>query len=207
MSKSITVLILILSITASLHSEEIKEMDLTHTTYLIDDFSTLDGYSAAGSRWEGFTDRVMGGISRMQSGYETEGELHYLILKGDVSTANNGGFIQVRLRLNPDGTPFNAGSFQGIRLTTRLGPGHESEKGGGYYMHIRTPRTMFPWSYFVQEIPVSDSWREIDLPFTGFASENMLPAALNPRKLISLAIVGAKGDFQADIQVSRIEFY
>ena len=33
---------------------------------LLDDFSDTAGVSAVGTRWEGFTDQVMGGVSQMQ---------------------------------------------------------------------------------------------------------------------------------------------
>jgi hypothetical protein len=66
---------------------------------------------------------------------------------------------------------------------------------------------MFPWAYFVQEIPVTGEWNEIELPFSGFTSENMLPSVLNTGKIVSVAIVAAKKDFAADIQLSRLELY
>lgn len=47
---------------------------------LIDDF--YGETSAVGTRWEGFTDRVMGGVSVMDSGAERQGAESFLHLRG-----------------------------------------------------------------------------------------------------------------------------
>ena len=67
---------------------------------LLDDFS--GELSAVGTRWEGFTDQVMGGVSEMSARIQSDGADNFLHLSGTVSLENNGGFIQVRLRLDTD---------------------------------------------------------------------------------------------------------
>ena len=42
----------------------------------------------------------MGGISQGQAVLEQEGEMFFARLTGNVSTANNGGFIQLRTNLS-----------------------------------------------------------------------------------------------------------
>ena len=62
---------------------------------IIDDFTQLPE-STIGGRWSYTSDRVMGGVSNGGGGYdEVEGRMA-IRLFGQVSTANNGGFIQVR---------------------------------------------------------------------------------------------------------------
>jgi hypothetical protein len=165
---------------------------------LIDDFSGET--SALGTSWEGFTDQVMGGSSVMDSGVERRDGDTFLRLRGNVSLKNNGGFIQVRLKLNADGKPFDAGDYAGLALRVR-------GRGPGYFLHLRTTRTVFPWSFYGQELPVEEGWTMIFLPFSGFRSENMASSQINPQKLVSVAIVAAKREFSADLQVDSISWY
>lgn len=159
---------------------------------LLDDFS--------GQRWEGFTDQVMGGISNMDVSQERTGSESFLRLRGNVSLKNNGGFIQVRLKLNQDGKPFDAGGYAGLALRVR-------GKGPGYYVHLRTTRTIFPWSFYGQEFAVEEAWSTVFLPFSEFRSENMASSRLDPRKLVSVAIVAAKREFAAELDVDSIWWY
>ena len=46
--------------------------------------------------WEFISDQVMGGVSNGKLEIQNEGEKKYFRLKGNVSTKNNGGFIQFR---------------------------------------------------------------------------------------------------------------
>ena len=50
----------------------------------------------SGRYWQYVSDRVMGGVSDGQVSLEQDGEMYYARLTGNVSTANNGGFIQLR---------------------------------------------------------------------------------------------------------------
>ena len=54
-------------------------------TLLLDDFRDASGLSQIGVYWQGFTDRVMGGISNMQAGIarDESGE-EYLRMSGEV---------------------------------------------------------------------------------------------------------------------------
>jgi len=165
---------------------------------LLDDFG--DEVSALGTRWEGFTDKVMGGVSELQVRRESSEAGALLHLSGRVSLENNGGFIQVRLFLHRDRKPFDAGQYRGVELRVR---GRED----GYYVHLRTTRTVFPWSYYAQQFPVQEQWTLVRLPFEGFAAENMLPGAPNVSRLVSIAIVAAKKEFPADLYVDSVALY
>jgi hypothetical protein len=113
---------------------------------------------------------------------------------------NNGGFIQVRLKLESDGKPFDAGGYTGIALRVR-------GRGPGYYVHLRTTRTVFPWSFYGQEFTVSEDWSTVFLPFAAFQSENMASSRVDPRKLVSVAIVAAKREFAADLYIDSVSWY
>ena len=167
--------------------------------YLIDDFSKDNGISSLGTQWRMFTDRVMGGLSSASSGFEVIDGRRCLRLQGSVSLENNGGFIQVAIPLEREGRFFNAGDFKGIRLWVR-------GNGENYHVHLRTNQTRRPWQYFGAEFQTNGDWEEVEIPFQQFKPENFSDQ-LNPEKLRRIGIVAIKKEFQADIAISRLEFY
>jgi len=168
--------------------------------FIFDDFSSGSGISKIGTRWEGFTDRVMGGVSDIQADLLPGESGNILRMRGNVSLENNGGFVQVRLPLVINQKSYDASDYSGIVLRVR-------GRGDGYYIFLRTVRTRFPWAYFEQKIPVSENWQEIRLPFSGFSSENMVKGSLDTKNLTSIGIVAAKKQFYADLEVDYIGFY
>ena len=168
---------------------------------VLDDFEEPTGVSAIGTRWQGFTDRVMGGVSDMEAGYVRVDEGIALRMTGRVSLQNNGGFIQVRLPLATNRGFFDASEYSGVALTVR---GTE----GRYALHLRTARTRLPWSYYYAELPVGDSWTRIEVPFTSFEGDNMIGRkGPDVERLVSIALVAGEEEFDADVTVSEIEFY
>jgi hypothetical protein len=182
----------------SLQTEEGPMME-NASNYLIDDFSNDRGVSRHGTEWRMFTDRVMGGVSTATSGYEMIQGRRCLRLRGSVSLENRGGFIQVALPLKGKVRLFDAGGYTGVRLSV-VGNGEV------YHVHLRTSRTVLPWQYYWAAFDTGPGWQIIDIPFDRFKPEN-LGKALNPRKLKRIAIVAIKKEFQADVAVSRLEFY
>ena len=161
----------------------------------IDDFST-PGTSGVGTAWQGFTDRVMGGVSTISAGYLQVDGRTVLRMAGEVSLANNGGFVQVRLPLARRGF-FDALAYAGIRLDVRGLP-------GSYFVHIRTRDSRRPWQYYVAPLPVSEDWTVVEISFADFAAAS-LRRPFSPEALVSVAIVAAEEEFSADISIRRIE--
>ena len=192
------ILILTILVLAGFQATVFAQGNDMNDQLLLDDFSGQR--SSLGTSWEGFTDQVMGGASEMNARVESEGGNNFLHLSGDVSLENNGGFIQVRLRLDEKKRPFDASEYTGVALRVR-------GKDRGYYVHLRTTRTVFPWSYYAQEITVSEEWTTVTLPFSDFEAENMRSSSLNTSKLISMAIVAAKKAFFADLNVDAVYLY
>ena len=167
---------------------------------LIDDFSS--DISALGTPWEGFTDRVMGGRSDMVVGIKHEDGHPYLSMTGNVSLANNGGFIQARLLLKGDGrSSFDGSRYSGIRLSAR-------GRGDDYYIFLRTTGNMMPWSFFMARLPVTEGWQEISIPWQSFKKGDFGSfSPLNISKLASLAVVAYKKAFEASLDVGRVSLY
>jgi hypothetical protein len=166
---------------------------------LIDDFSKASGTSSFGTQWKMFTDQVMGGVSTAEWNYETIDGRRCIQLRGDVSLANNGGFVQIALPLTRDGWPFDASLFKGVRIWAR-------GNGEAYYIHLRSGDSRLPWQYYGAEFVADRSWQKFDIPFSDFVPEG-LGAELRPDRLVRIAVVAIKKEFKADIAVARLEFY
>lgn len=163
---------------------------------LLDDFTSRDGVSTFGTRWNGFTDRVMGGRSDMQSGVVETDDGLALRMRGSVRLDNNGGFIQVRLPLTVDGETLDGSGFDGIRLQVRGTP-------GPYYVHARTPDCRRPWQYYRAELPVTTEWREVFVPFSDFAGES-IRGTPDFGNLSSIALAAFGEAFEAELEVRRV---
>ena len=91
----------------------------------------------SGKYWQYVSDRVMGGVSDGQVTLEQDGEMYFARLTGNVSTKNNGGFIQVRANVSFANSEKDGNNLQGIRLNVR-------GNGETYYIHIRTNDSWSP---------------------------------------------------------------
>jgi len=174
----------------------------TDNDLLIDDFASGDGISRLGTSWRCFTDQVMGGRSRAEHSFTTIAEHHCLLLRGEISLANNGGFIQVALPLDSSersSRSFDASDYDGIRLWVR-------GKGDGYYVHLRNEDTRLPWQYYQAPLECRDQWQLVTISFQDFRPQT-LDAELDVSRLTRIAIVAAKQEFSAEIAVSQLKFY
>jgi len=176
-----------------------RDMKQITNDFLIDDFSRQNNISTIGTQWRDFTDRVMGGVSSSTSEYQVIDGRRALRLQGEVSLENNGGFIQIALPLRTDQVFFDAGDYEGIRLWVR-------GNGQPYYVHLRSNQTLLPWQYYSAEFDSTGIWKMVEIPFDEFTPQS-LRSQVNTSMLSRIGIVGAKDNFQADIAVSRIEFY
>jgi len=163
---------------------------------LLDDFTDREGRSTFGTRWTGFTDRVMGGRSDMQAGVvETEAG-PALGMRGTVRLDNNGGFIQVRLPLEAGGQTLDGSGFDGVALEVRGAP-------GPYFVHLRTPDCRRPWQYYRADLPVTAQWREVFVPFSAFHGKS-IRGAPDFGNLRSIALVAYGEAFEAEVEVRRL---
>jgi hypothetical protein len=149
------------------------------------------------TRWKFFTDGVMGGVSSGQMVFLQDGSTLHARMTGRVSTANRGGFIQMRLELAaapPEGSV-------GVRLVVR---GNDQR----YFVHLRTAGTLLPWQYYQAGFPVTRNWIEVRLPFSDFIpSSSVLRSKVQPSSPTSLAIVAYGRDHDAEIDVREVGFY
>lgn len=82
---------------------------------LIDDHSAPDLTSCLGTRLRMVSDTVMGGVSQGRLTVDAVVGRPCLCLHGEVSLANNGGFVQARLDMGAEGC-LDAGVFGGFEI-------------------------------------------------------------------------------------------
>lgn len=158
---------------------------------LIDDFS-----NESQNRWQFFTDQVMGGISEGNASLVSDKSGQYVRLEGSVSTANNGGFIQIRTDIN-EGT----NEAKGIIIKAK-------GNGEDYYIHLRTSGTVLPWQYYQISFPTSKNWSEIKLPFANFErSSSWISKKITGDKIRTLGIVAYGRNHNAKLDVAYLSFY
>jgi hypothetical protein len=149
------------------------------------------------TRWRFFTDGVMGGVSSGQVAFVQDAGRTVARMTGRVSTANRGGFIQMRLDLDsppPEGT-------SGVRLVVR---GNDQR----YFVHLRTAGTVLPWQYYQAGFDVTRTWSEVRLPLDAFAASGaLLRSVPRPQAVTSVAVVAYGRDHDAEIEVREIGFY
>ena len=154
----------------------------------------------SGKYWQYVSDRVMGGVSDGQVDLEKEGEMYYARLTGNVSTANNGGFIQLRAGVSFANSEKNGNNLQGVRLNVR-------GNGETYYIHIRTNENWSPSDYYSATFKADSEWQMIDLPFNKFERKWSANSTLDAKNIRSFGIVAYGKDYVSDVSVSTIEFY
>ncbi len=154
----------------------------------------------SGRYWQYVSDRVMGGVSDGKVNIEQDGEMYYARLTGNVSTANNGGFIQLRASVSFANSEKDGKNLKGVRLNVR----GNSET---YYIHIRTNESWSPSDYYATTFKADENWQTIDLPFNKFERRWSKNSTLDPKKIRSFGIVAYGKNYLSDVSVSTIEFY
>jgi hypothetical protein len=148
-------------------------------------------------QWSYFADTVMGGVSQGTAKFENSGPNKTIRLTGEVSTANNGGFIQVRSSIPQE----LAKGKTGIKIKVK-------GNGDQYFLHIRNSSTRLPWHYYQLGFDTNKAWAEVILPFDAFIkSSSFLRTSMNHDTIKTIGIVAYGKDYSADVSVMSMEFY
>ena len=175
---------------------------------ILSNFLTL-GLSAEGIRiffneesakyWGYISDRTMGGISNGQAFLDEDKDTVFARLTGNVSTKNNGGFIQLRSTLSFANLNSLQKKLKGVRLKTR-------GNGETYHIFIRTSETKSYRDFYYATFIPNEDWEIVELSFSEF-KHRFSDSALNPSDIRSFGIVAYGRDFISDVSVSEIFFY
>ena len=147
-------------------------------------------------KWLFITDQVMGGVSSGKVEFININNNLYARMIGNVSTKNNGGFIQVRRKLeklNLDGSKF-------IEIIAK-------GNNQNYFIHLRTLGTFLPWQYYQISFKVINDFKTFKLPINEFKRSSVfLSKNINPKNITSIGIVAFGRDHYADIYIKEINF-
>ena len=149
--------------------------------------------------WQYISDQTMGGISNGQAVLDKEGDMIFARLTGNLSTANNGGFIQIRTIFSFVDLINTNKDLKGVILNT---------KGNGetYHIFIRTSEDRSYRDFFSATFTANDNWEIVDLPFTKF-KHRYSNRSLDGNDIRTFGIVAYGRDFYSDVSVSEISFY
>ena len=111
--------------------------------------------------WQYISDQTMGGVSDGQAILDKDGDMIFARLTGNVSTANNGGFIQIRTNFSFVDLINTNKDLKGVLLNT---------KGNGetYHIFIRTSEDRSYRDFYSATFTTNDNWEIVDLPFSKF---------------------------------------
>ena len=165
---------------------------------VIDDRSNDDVTSNLGTRWQLVTDNVMGGLSQGRLTLDRYKDKNCLRMRGDVTTENNGGFVQIALPLS-DQDVFDASAYSGVEIEVA---GNDES----YNIHFRTGDLWFPWQSYRSSFSATSEWQTYRIPFAElekYKSSN----SFSPHKLKRIGLVAIGREFQADLCLAAIRFY
>ncbi len=149
--------------------------------------------------WQYISDQTMGGISSGKAVLDKEGEIIFARLTGNVSTANNGGFLQIRTTFSFVDLTNSDNELKGVRLNT---------KGNGetYHIFIRTSETRSYRDFYSATFIANSEWEIVDLPFSKF-KHRFSNKPLDGNDIRTFGIVAYGRDFVSDVSVSEVSFY
>jgi len=171
---------------------------LTGALLLLSGILQADQFPVPADGWRLVTDGVMGGVSTGAlriGGHQADDAV---CLSGSVSTANNGGFIQLALDIDPQ-TAGHAPAYEGVAFRV-------SGNGETYNMHLRSSDLWLPWQSYRASFVAGAEWTVVKLPFSAFEPYKT-GAALRPERLKRIGIVAIGRDFAADVCVRNLAFY
>ena len=156
------------------------------------------GKTIQNQEWSFITDKVMGGLSEGTTKLDKIEDVSCYRMTGNVTTDNNGGFIQIRTLIKPN---LKVKDYEGIFVNV-----YGNDKN--YNIFIRTPLTVAPWQYYSYKFLATKKWTEIKAPFSKFNKSNFYqPKNLLNQKIKSIGLVAAFDDFESDICLAKIGLY
>lgn len=163
-------------------------------------YELFDQAKVGGSahQWRFVGDQVMGGLSSGLIGSVTIDEVECVCLSGNVSVANNGGFMQMVWDFT-DEQALHSQQFDGFYLDV-MGNGED------YNLHLRTTQLWLPWQSFRSGFRADPNWQRLLFPFSEFQSYRTY-SRLNVSKLKRIGVVAIGREFEAKVCVRSFGFY
>lgn len=165
---------------------------------VIDDRSNNDLTSNLGTKWRLVTDGVMGGLSQGQLTLDEYKGKSCLRMRGDVTTENNGGFVQIALPLAEENV-FDASAYTGIEIEV-------AGNNEAYNIHFRTDELWFPWQSYRYSFKAESDWKTYRIAFSEL-EKYKTTHKFSSQEIKRLGLVAIGREFKADLCVAGIRFY
>ena len=121
-------------------------------------------------------------------------------LVGNVTTQNNGGFIQIRKEI----TKTDRKVLKDASAIIVEARGNDDE----YFIHLRTKGMLMPWTYYYAPFVATKDSREFIFPLSKFKRSGRFLGREFPRgaEIKSLGIVAYGKDYEAELCVNKVSF-
>jgi len=159
------------------------------------DFAADPPRLAPGTRWRGFSDRVMGGVSDGEFAVTEVAGRRCARMTGRVTRDSGGGFIQVAL----DVGGLDASAFTGVEFLLH---GNDED----YNCHVRTADCGWYDESYRLTFRAPAGWTRVRFPWTAFVP-NGLTAPLDAARLERVALLGWMREFEADLALAEVALY
>jgi hypothetical protein len=170
---------------------------------VIDDRSNNDETSNLGTKWQLVTDGVMGGLSQGQLTLDNYQGKNCLRMRGDVTTENNGGFLQIALSLtdhdDTDQGDFDASAYSGVEIVV-------AGNNELYNIHFRTGNLWFPWQSYRSSFTAASDWKTYRIAFSELEKYKTFHS-FSQDQINRIGLVAIGREFQADLCLADIRFY
>jgi len=176
---------------------------------VVDDLSEQFPFTSSGNQWSAFTDTVMGGKSNGSlSREEIEGKSAN-VLRGHVSLANNGGFIQMAtdMALDPSvALTVDASDFDGIELDVLHGGSMAKES---FNVHIKNSDCLTTASYRATFDLEKGNWLTIRLPWSEFSGHGpgLSQTPMNISIIRRIGVVAIGKEMDVCLALGGVRFY
>lgn len=164
---------------------------------IIDHRSSGNLTSNIGTEWRLVANTVMGRVSSGNVTFDSHNDRNCLRMRGNVSTKNNGGFVQMSLSLFDSGV-FDASDYDGIEFEV-------SGNSESYNVHLRTTWLWFPWRSYRASFTATSDWQTVRIPFSKLEAYKT-SQAFRQNKLKRVGLLGIGREFNADHCLAAIGF-
>ncbi|PKM04348.1 MAG: hypothetical protein CVV16_05250 [Gammaproteobacteria bacterium HGW-Gammaproteobacteria-6] len=146
--------------------------------------------------WHFVSDQVMGGCSVGRIDLLERAGRACICMRGEVSLANNGGFVQVRMDWPQIA---DTTDYHGLYLVL-LGDGHAID------VRLKTSVLQHPWQSFRTSLQPGQQWQSWWLPFSDF-QPHRTDAVFEPATLRSIGLVAIGEAMSVDLCVAELGMY
>lgn len=148
------------------------------------------------SPWLVISDQVMGGVSTAGLRQDQRQNSSCSCLVGRTSLDNNGGFVQMRLDIEPSCL---RPDYRGVFIEL-YGSAHE------YNLHVKTNQLTRPWQSYRYTLAVEPQWTRFIVPYEQL-NAHRTDIELQPAAIRSVAVVAIGQAFDVDVCVRRFGFF